>query len=211
MDILLKRKNYEEYISFLNEKSSDADWKNFLENIKTNLEFLEYFQHFMITLKCIFTLKLFFSKLFTMSSKDIAFQEIVYNLIVGFIDSENEYSNHILIKNLLFVQVLKLCVLDVKNKERLRDLILNKKIEELWFVDLLENFQFFQEIALLYESNGDLNKSITYYKKCGNFEKVKELEEILSQNCKDKEEINETNNNNNIITEGCVTEENEDI
>lgn len=191
MDVLIKRKCYKEALEFLNEKSSESDWNIFTESIKTNSDFLEYFKNFMINLKCHFKLKTFLLKIFC-TNKDIQFQEIVYHIITHLHKSKSEFSSHFLIKNLLLVQVVKLAVLDQNNRYILEEYIRDKNINDAWFVELLENFQFWNELGDYYEIRGELEKSLAYYiKSNGNEEKVKELTDILNKS--DVSKIKESN------------------
>ena len=59
MDVLIKRKKYEEALEFLNEKSNESDWNIFVDAIKNNPDFLDYFKEYVAELKCVFKLKTF--------------------------------------------------------------------------------------------------------------------------------------------------------
>jgi len=179
MDIFIKRKHYDKVYEFLNESSQDSDWQILIDNIKISSDLFNHFKDFLIGLRCVFTVKLYFMKLLSLNTKDKIYQEILYDLINDFINGDSDFSSHVLIKNLLFIQTLKICVLDEKNNPKLNDLISNNRIEDKWFIDLLENFHFFKELGYLYEIKKDYKNSITYYEMSGCNEKVCELSSII--------------------------------
>jgi hypothetical protein len=179
MDVMIKRKLYLNAIQFLNEKSDDNDWKVFIESLKLDKEFNDFFDCYICNLKCVFTLKLFLVKLFCFNSKDKSHQDIVYNVIDRLINSQSEFNEHLLIKNLLIVQVLKLCVFNDTKREKLREIITKWRINEQWLIDLLDSFQYYQEIGLIYEISEDYGRSLLYYTKCNLEDKVKQLTEII--------------------------------
>ena len=187
MDILIKRKNYKEALDFLYEKSIESDWNFFNEALNINRDFLEYFKNFLVNLNCVLRLKTFLLKIFC-TKKDKKFQEIVYEIISDLNNSQSEFSQHILIKNLLLVQTVKLVVLDQGNRSRLEEIIKSKSINDDWFIELLESFQYWTELGLFYEIRGDYEKCLEFYKKTDtNEEKVKELMQLI--NLKDNVQV----------------------
>jgi hypothetical protein len=195
MDILIKRKNYKDALEFLYDRQSDSDWNIFIDAIRNNFEFLEYFKEFSVNLNCHFKLKTFLLKIFT-HNKDKYFQEIVYDIILHLHDSTSELGKHLLIQNLLFIQTIKLVVLDENNRDKLEEVIKYQSIDADWFLELLENFQLWNELGLFYELRGDFEKCLIYYKKTNKkSEKIKEINEILNKS-NYKAEIIETGEEN---------------
>jgi hypothetical protein len=179
MEVIIKRKQYDDMVRFLQDKQDDTDWKAFLDSMKSNKDLLEFVKNYLVSLKCVFTLKLYLMKLFS-AKQDKCYQEIVYDIILHINESQSEFSSHLLVKNLLLIQMIKISVLDSGNKEKLQQFIITKNIREDWLIELLENFEFYPELAILFEANEDYDKSLFYYKKAKNDEKIKELSLLVS-------------------------------
>jgi hypothetical protein len=199
MDVLIKRKKYEEALEFLYEKSNESDWNIFVEAIKNNPDFLDYFKKFLAELKCVFRLKTFLLKIFC-TNKDKQFQEIVYEIISNLHNSKSEFSSHFLIKNLLLIQTVKLVVLDQNNRSKLLEYIKDKTLNDEWFIELLDSFQFWMELGIFYEIRGDFEKSLEYYKRTdSNEDKINELIELICRTTssqKDELKIDESQEDN---------------
>jgi hypothetical protein len=194
MEVLIKRKNYDQALSFLNERSEDIDWTAFLTFIKSNEEFCDYFKQFLISLTCPFTLILFLNKLFSLNCKDIRLQETIYFILDFYLSANAEFSHNQYILNLFITHTVKISVLNPIYREKLENIIrINKELEQ-WFIDLLENFEFFQELGLLYELREDYLQSLTNYRKCNKEEKIIQLEIIIASN-----NLSPSNNESNLF------------
>jgi hypothetical protein len=202
MDILIKRKKYNQAVEFLNENTEDAEWNVFFEGIKNDIEFLEFLKTYLSNQKDVLTLKLFLLKLLCFNSKEKIVQEIIYDIILTIKNSNSQFSSHILIINLLFVQTVKICVLDNSNKNKLHELINKIQFSESWFIELLEMFQFWTELGVVYELTEEYEKSLSCYQKSSsNEDKINELTEIINKKHEEEEQAAENNNNNNEIVE----------
>jgi len=199
MDVLIKRKKYEEALEFLNEKSNESDWNIFVDAIKNNPEFLDYFKEYVAELKCVFKLKTFLLKIFC-TNKDKQFQEIVFEILFNLRNSKSDFSSHFLIKNLLLIQTVKLAVLDQNNRSKLQEYIKDKTLNDEWFIELLDSFQFWIELGLFYEIRGDYEKSLEFYKRTdSNQDKINELTELIcraNSSHKDELKIDESQEDN---------------
>lgn len=208
MDILIKRKNYDRALEFLNDKTDEKEWSVFLENIKKDEEFLFYFKNFISNCKCIFTLKLILSKLFQTHKdrdKDEKYQSLLLSVIIGLIENESEFSNHFLIKNILCAQIIKMCIFKTQEgREHLKNLIIKKKINDQWFIEILIMFKYNEELGLYYEINEDYQASLKYYIESKNDIKANELRQKLQQQVIDSE----NNQNESISIAEFVNEEN---
>jgi tetratricopeptide (TPR) repeat protein len=181
MDILIKRKNYDEMFDFLNEKTPDSDWKFLLENLIINEELLEHLKNYLNNLNCIFKLNLFFLKIFTSTAnlKNKIYHKIVYDIIISFLSSNNKYSSQEKIRNLLLIQTVKISLLDNAENEKLNDLLTSGHIYEEWFIEMLINMGMYSQIGTYYEAIQDYEKSLFFYEKAENKEKAENIRKII--------------------------------
>ena len=181
MDVLIKIKNYEEMLDFLNEKSPESDWKFLLENISNNEELLQHLKQYIIDLKCIFKLNLFFRKIFSFNIKSRNYHKIVYDIIRDFLGSNNQFNSSNKIRNLLLVQTVKISLGDDAEKEKLNELLTSGQVFEAWFIEMLTNLSMFSQLGMYYEAIQDYEKSLMFYEKGGNLDKSEQITKILMQ------------------------------
>ncbi len=181
MDVLIKRKNYQEMLDFLNEKSPESDWKFLLENITINEELLQHLKQYLNDLKCIFKLNLFFRKIFSFNLKSKNYHKIVYDIIINFLGSNNQFNSSDKIRNLLLVQTVKISLGDDAEKEKLNDLLTSGQVFEDWFIEMLTNLSMFSQLGMYYEAIQDYEKSLMFYEKGGNLEKSEQITKIFMQ------------------------------
>jgi hypothetical protein len=211
MDVLIKRKQYHTATEFLNETTEEKDWKIYLDTLTKNDEFLSFFKDYITGLKCAFTLKLFLNKLFNINNKDKKFQETIYEIIITLLETENEFNNNYLIKNLLYIQCIKISILDSTHKEKLKELITKNKFCDPWLVGLLESFQYNSELGYLYESLENYDKSLKYFEICNDQEKINIIKSKIENSSdnsgiyiQQQEKINNSNINNNTNNNDIV-------
>lgn len=181
MDILIKRKNYQEMFDFLNEKTPDSEWKYLLNNLVDNEELLLHLKNYLNNLNCIFKLNLFFLKIATSDAnlKNKTYQNIVYAIISSFISSNNRYSSEEKLRNLLLIQIVKISLLDNSENVKLYELITSGQIQEEWFIEMLINMGMFFHLGIYYEAIQDYEKSLKFYEKADNKEKAENIRKIL--------------------------------
>jgi hypothetical protein len=181
MDILIKRNDYENFMEFLIKNQDEGEWKIFLETIRTNSTFLKYIKDYLVGLTSITTLRKFLYKILSLKGSDTSMtQQIIQLEIIDHIRLSNSpFNNNTLVKNLYLIQTLRLAILDHNYKERLVDIIKSDMKLDTWFINLLESFTFYEELACLYEVLGDYKTALKYYKMSQNNSKVDELNEKL--------------------------------
>jgi hypothetical protein len=192
MDILIKRNEHEKFMEFLIKNQDDKEWQIFLENIKTNTAFLNYTKEYIVSLDKIATLRKFLNKIFSNKTSDMQTQVLAFEIINYLLHSNSLYSKNALVKNLYLIQILKLAVLDNKYEEKITELIKADQNQEDWFLNLLENFSFYEELALLYELKGDFKLALKFYKLSQNKNKIEELNEKIKSEFVDIETTDET-------------------
>jgi hypothetical protein len=202
MDVLIKRKQYQTATEFLNENTDEKDWKIYLDTLTKNDEFLSFFKNYITELKCAFTLKLFLNKLFNINNKDKKFQETIYEIIITLLETENEFNNNYLIKNLLYIQCIKISIIDSSHKEKLKELITKNKFCDPWLINLLESFQYNSELGYLYESLENYDMSLKYFEICNDQEKINTIKSKIGNSTENsslyiQQDNNNINNNNN--------------
>ena len=180
MDILIKRNDYEKFMEFLIKNQDESEWKIFLENIKANTNFLTFTKEYMVSLKSITVLRKFLFKIFSIKSSEISQQVVIYEIIDYIRNSDSQFAKNVLVKNLYLIQSLRLSVLDVSYKEKLVEIIKGDMKIDSWFINLLENFAFYEELAYLYELMEDYKTSLKFYKMSQNISKIEEINSKLT-------------------------------
>jgi hypothetical protein len=178
MEILIKRNDFEKFMEFLIKNQIDDEWKIFLVNLYTNIPFLSFTKDFLIGLKSISTLRKFLYKIFSKIS-DITQQQIQFDIISNLRTSNSLFAENQLIRNLYIIQIFRLALLDNNHKDKIILLIRSEMKFDTWFLNLLETFAFYEELAYLYESMEDYKTALKYYKMSSNNSKIDELSNKL--------------------------------
>jgi hypothetical protein len=176
MDVLIKRKSFKEALDCLNDMSNENDWNLILNTLTENLSLADFLIEYLRNIQCVSKLKLFLVKLFSANLSDKNYALYLYNLINELCLSESKLFKHEAIRNIIYIQSVKIFLFDPNQyKANLWNILSTEEENSGWFLELMNKLEMNETLGDFYLNRKEYEKSLNYYKIGGYSDKITDV------------------------------------